>query len=43
MATTAAAAMRERFARRTAGENLRPGLPELGAPWRADRLARAGR
>jgi hypothetical protein len=27
----ATAAMRERLARRTAGEALRPGLPELGA------------
>jgi len=38
MATMAAAAMRERFARRAAGEDLRPGLPELDATWRADRL-----
>jgi hypothetical protein len=34
----AAAAIRERFARRAAGEDLRPGLPELGATWRAGRL-----
>src|SRR6266566_2909419 len=38
MATIATAAMRERFARRAAGEALRPGLPELGATWRAGRL-----
>jgi hypothetical protein len=31
IATIATAAMRERLARRTAGEALRPGLPELGA------------
>ena len=38
-ATMASAAMRDRFARRIAGEDLRPGLPaELGATWRADRL-----
>src|SRR5689334_23450258 len=38
MATIATAAMRERLARRTAGEALRPGLSELGATWRAGRL-----
>src|SRR4029077_20012676 len=37
-ATIAAAAIRERFARLTAGAALRPGLPELGATWRAGRL-----
>ena len=36
--TIAAAAMRERFARLAAGAALRPGLPELGATWRASRL-----
>ena len=30
--------MRERFARLAAGAALRPGLPELGATWRAGRL-----
>jgi hypothetical protein len=40
MATMATAAIRERFDRRAAGEDLRPGLPEPGATWRADRLDR---
>src|SRR6266536_3258245 len=35
--TIAAATMRERFARLAAGVALRPGLPELGATWRAGR------
>ena len=47
MATMATAAIRARFVRRVAGGDLRPGPPEPGATWRADRLpretSRAGR
>src|SRR5208283_2681394 len=43
-ATIATAAIRDRFARRVAGEDLRPGLAAgLGAPCRAERAGRAVR